>query len=58
MKNLLIESHSVFPSSNIVKTAQFYEQKMGFRAVQYLDTKEPHICLYRDTTEIILTKTN
>lgn len=31
---------------------------MGFKAVQYLQATEPHICLYRDTTEIILTRTN
>ncbi|MGY3714414.1 VOC family protein [Sutcliffiella cohnii] len=31
---------------------------MGFQAVHYLNTNEPHICLYRDSTEIILTKTN
>ena len=31
---------------------------MGFKAVRYLDATEPHRCLYRDTTEIILTKTN
>ncbi|GIP38437.1 hypothetical protein J31TS4_17170 [Paenibacillus sp. J31TS4] len=30
----------------------------GFQAVHYLDVAEPHICLYRDQTEIILTKTN
>jgi hypothetical protein len=29
---------------------------MGFEAVSYLDAAEPHICLYRDKTEIILTK--
>lgn len=58
MKNLLIASHCIFPTSDIVKTADFYERKMGFKAVQYLDANEPHICLYRDTTEIILTKTN
>ncbi|WP_274307064.1 VOC family protein [Solibacillus daqui] len=58
MKNLLLESHCIFPTSDIVETANFYEQKMGFKAVQYLDANEPHICLYRDTTEIILTKTN
>jgi hypothetical protein len=58
MKNLLIESHCVFPTLDIIKTADFYEQMMGFKAVQYLDTNEPHICLYHDTTEIILTKTN
>lgn len=58
MKYFLIESHCIFPTPNIIKTASFYEQKMGFKAVQYLDANEPHICLYRDTTEIILTKTN
>ena len=31
---------------------------MGFKAVRYLDAAEPYLCLYRDTTEIILTKTN
>jgi inosine/xanthosine triphosphate pyrophosphatase family protein len=31
---------------------------MGFKAVKYLDAQEPHICLYRDSTEIILTKSN
>ncbi|WP_368505148.1 VOC family protein [Alkalihalophilus sp. As8PL] len=58
MKNLLIESHCIFPTQNIIKTANFYEEKMGFKAVHYLNANEPHVCLYRDTTEIILTKTN
>lgn len=58
MKNLLLESHCIFPTSDIIRTTNFYEQKLGFKAVQYLDAKEPHICLYRDTTEIILTQTN
>ncbi|WP_442954356.1 VOC family protein [Paenibacillus sp. MMS18-CY102] len=58
MGKLLLESHCVFPTPDIIKTANFYEQIMGFRAVSYLDANEPHICLYRDTTEIILTKTN
>lgn len=49
-KNLLLESHCVFPTPDIIKTANFYEQKMGFKAVQYTDANEPHICLYRDTT--------
>ncbi|MEK5389726.1 VOC family protein [Margalitia sp. FSL K6-0131] len=58
MNNLLIESHCIFPTPDIINTANFYKQKMGFKAVQFMDAKEPHICLYRDTTEIILTKTN
>jgi hypothetical protein len=48
----------VFPTLDIIKTADFYEQMVGFKAVQYLDANEPHICLYRDITEIILTKSN
>ncbi|MFS1515755.1 VOC family protein [Bacillus sp. SCS-151] len=58
MKNLLLESHCIFPTKNIMKTANFYEEKMGFRVANYLNSNEPHICLYRDTTEIILTKSN
>lgn len=58
MERLLIESHCVFPTPDIRKTAEYYVTKLGYRAVEYLDVKEPHICLYRDTTEIILTKAN
>ena len=58
MKNHLLQSHCVFPTPDIIKTANFYEEKMGFKAIQYLNANEPHICLYRDSTEIILTKTN
>lgn len=58
MKNYLLESHCIFPATDIIKTAKFYESKLGFKAVRHLDAKEPHICLYRDTTEIILTQTN
>ncbi|MUK90618.1 glyoxalase [Ornithinibacillus sp. L9] len=54
----LLMSHCIFPTPNINKTADFYEQKLGFRSVRYLHTSEPHICLYRDQIEIILTKTN
>jgi hypothetical protein len=58
IKNLLLKSHCIFPTQDIIKTANFYEQKLGFKAALYLNSTEPHICLYRDTTEIILTKTN
>jgi catechol 2,3-dioxygenase-like lactoylglutathione lyase family enzyme len=54
----LYQSHCVFPTPDIELTSKFYTEKMGFRAVSYLDAKEPHICLYRDNTEIILTKSN
>ncbi|MFH5780471.1 VOC family protein [Heyndrickxia oleronia] len=58
MNKGLLMSHCVFPTPDIIRTAKFYKQKLGFQAVQYLDTVEPHICLYRDATEIILTKSN
>ncbi len=48
----------VFPTPNIGETAKYYNEIMGFRIVKYLDVKEPHICLYRDSTEIILTQAN
>ncbi|MDR0293323.1 MAG: VOC family protein, partial [Oscillospiraceae bacterium] len=54
----LYMSHSVFPTPNIERTSEFYETIMGFRAVKYMAAKEPHICLYRDATEIILTRAN
>jgi catechol 2,3-dioxygenase-like lactoylglutathione lyase family enzyme len=52
----LLQSHSIFPTNDIEKTSEFYSQYLGFRAVSYLEAEEPHICLYRDDTEIILTK--
>ena len=58
MKKYLTQSHSIFPSPRIEETAKYYEDVPGFHAVQYLDAKEPHICLYRDSTEIILTIAN
>ena len=48
----------IFPTPDIEKTAEFYEKKLGFRIVKYLDYAEPHICLYRDNAEIILLKAN
>ncbi|RAJ03129.1 glyoxalase/bleomycin resistance protein/dioxygenase superfamily protein [Paenibacillus pabuli] len=58
MNHFLLMSHSVFPTLDIKQTVKFYEEKMGFRVVEYLDTNEPHVCLYRDDTEIILTLSN
>jgi hypothetical protein len=37
------------------KTSSYYE-KLNFRAVKYLQSAQPHICLYRDAVEIVLTK--
>lgn len=45
----------IFPSSDMGKTAEFYKH-LGFREVKYLDSAEPHICLYRDQIEIVLTQ--
>ncbi len=56
--NTLLQSHCVFPVPDIKKTARYYSDMLGFRAVEYLDVKEPHICLYRDDTEIILLQAN
>ena len=48
----------IFPVPDILKTARFYTDSVGFRAVEYVECEEPHICLYRDKTEIILLKAN
>ena len=48
----------IFPTPDIQKTAKYYTEKLGFRAVEYLQCAEPHICLYRDDSEIILLKAN
>ena len=48
----------IFPVPDILKTARFYTDSLGFRAVEYVECEEAHICLYRDKTEIILLKAN
>ena len=55
MNKGLQSSLQIFPSSAFLETKEFYEQ-IGFRAVCYLDSNQPHICLYKDSIEIILTK--
>jgi catechol 2,3-dioxygenase-like lactoylglutathione lyase family enzyme len=55
MKHGLSSCLQIFPTPDLLKTAAFYED-LGFRAVQYLEAEEPHICLYRDLVEIVLTK--
>ena len=57
MNNGLQSCLQVFPSSAFMETKEFYES-IGFRAVCYLESDQPHICLYRDSIEIILTKSN
>ncbi len=58
MEKSLYSVLAIFPTANIEKTAKFYNEVMGFRIAKYLDAKEPHICLYRDEVEIVLTKGN
>lgn len=48
----------IFPVPDIKKTAEYYVRKLGFSAVEYLNCKEPHICLYLDKIEIILLQAN
>ena len=55
---LLIESHCVFPVPNLVKTATYYEDYLRFKSIHWMDATEPHICIYRDGIEIILTQAN
>ncbi len=55
MSKGLQSSLQIFPSSAFLETKEFYEQ-IGFRAVCYLDSNQPHICLYKDSIEIILTQ--
>jgi len=45
----------ILPSSDILKTAEFYEG-IGFRPVEYLDSEQPHVCLYRDNIELVITR--
>lgn len=46
----------IFPVIDICKTALFY-RSLGFRDVYYLESSQPHVCLYRDAIEIILIAT-
>lgn len=48
----------IFPVTDIKKTTEYYVSKLGFRAVEYLKCKEPHVCLYRGQSEIILLEAN
>lgn len=48
----------IFPVPDIKKTSEFYVSKLEFRAVEYLECEEPHICLYKDNIEIILLHSN
>ena len=57
MKQGLSHCLQMFPTPDINKTAEYYKY-IGFKAVYYLESIEPHVCLYRDAIEIVLTKSN
>lgn len=48
----------IFPSRDIKKTAEFYKTKLKFDIVEYLESEQPHICMYKNNVEIILTQAN
>lgn len=52
----LVGLSCIFPAADIKKTAEFYQTKLGFRPAEYLENSQPHICLYKDDVEIILTQ--
>ena len=56
MRARICHSHPVFPCLDVRRTAAYYRDVLGFAVVEYLDAAEPHICLYRDGVEIILTQ--
>ena len=48
----LRELSCIFPVTDIKKSTKYYVSKLGFRAVEYLDCKEPHVCLYKDLIKV------
>lgn len=51
----LISLSPIFPTIDIRKTAEYYKTKLKFDIVEYLQSEQPHICMYKDNIEIILT---
>lgn len=54
----LIGISCIFPSKDISRTAEYYKSKLEFDIVEYLQSEQPHICMYKDNVEIILTQAN
>jgi len=52
--HLMNASASVFPCTDPIRTALFYEQKLGFKAAHLDDERMPHIRLTRDNIVIAL----
>lgn len=53
---MLIGLSPIFPCNDIEETTDFYVNKLGFKAAKYLNVSESHVCLYRDSIEIVLIK--
>lgn len=54
----LIGLSCIFPTRDIKKAAEYYKTKLEFDIVEYLQSEQPHICMYKDNIEIILTQAN
>ena len=52
---MLYSTLAIFPVPDMRRTADFYVNNLGFRCVEYTNSLEPHMCLYKDSIEIILT---
>ena len=44
----------LLPVPDMKKTANYYKKNLEFTIVAYLNSESPHICLYRDSVEIVL----
>ncbi len=55
---MLYSTLAVFPVPDMRCSADFYVKNLGFRCVEYTSSLEPHMCLYKDNIEIILTNSN
>jgi hypothetical protein len=44
------------PSVRIKETESFYTGKLGFISSDYMSSAQPHICLYRDMSQVVLFK--
>ena len=56
--HLLHKSHVIFPVPDLMKTAAFYEDKLGFRAMHDMNTKESRVILTRDDILLILVQSS
>lgn len=53
--NTTLESNLlILPVPDINQTSDYYTKFLRFKAVKYLQSQQPYICLYRDNVEIIL----